>query len=123
MTDLIMPFVLALVRHGVAAFGVYLAAIGITVTGSMQEQIVGFLMVVVAIGLSFMDKLWAKWKARTGNVLAARASSEATMVAGVETPVTVTITPAGQPNIAVTVPPEEAAPRLPPSYLPPQPAP
>jgi hypothetical protein len=121
MADLVMPMLLALVRHGVAAFGVYLGTYGITVSGSGQDQLVGAGMVIVSVGLSFMDKLWAKWKARTGAVLAARASAEATIDAGRATPVTVVVTPAGVPNEAVRVSPSEAAPPTPPGNVPPSP--
>jgi hypothetical protein len=124
MTDLLLPLLGGLVRSLIIAFGAWLGTQGITVTGSMEDQLVGAAMIVAGVGLSFMSKLWAKWKARAGAVAAARASAEATMKAGTPTPVTVTVTPVGMPNRAVKVSSVESSGiQLPPAGIPPAPAP
>jgi hypothetical protein len=118
MTALIWPLVGSLLRNGITAFGAYLGTYGLTVSGEMQDKLVGAAMVLVALGWSGVQKWWAQRAARAGAVAAAVASVE------VGRPVTVTVTPDDRPNVATLIPAAEAnkAPAVP-VGVPPQPAP
>ncbi len=101
--DLAVQLLGALVRNGVTAFGVYLGTWGLTVSGSMQDQLVGAIMVLVALGWSGGQKWWAERRKRTAEVAAAKASAQ------LGQPVTVNVTPEGQPNEAIRIPAVELA--------------
>lgn len=109
MNDLIMQIITGQLRTAIAALGAYLATYGLTVSGTMQDQLLGAALVVVSLVLSGVQKWWAERKKRTAEVAAAKASAAATLATGKAMPVTVTVTPAGQPNEAVPVPRAELA--------------
>lgn len=118
MNDQIQAIILGVVRHAVTALGAYLATDGISLTGSQTETMIGAIMVVISLGFSWAQKVWQARAARTGAVAAAVESARQ------GTPVTVTVTPVGQPNIATKVSRVEqaAAPTVPAGAIP-QPAP
>jgi hypothetical protein len=116
--DLALQMLGGLVRHGITAFGVYLGTYGLTVSGSLQDQLYGFIMASLPVVWSLISKKWADRKKRTAEVAAAIASVEQ----GV--PVTVTVTAGNLPNETVKISPDEIA-KAPvaPINVPPSPAP
>lgn len=118
MKELLLQILRTQVSVWVAALGTYLATYGLTVSGEMQDKLAGAVMVLAGLAATAANDWWAKRKKREAEVAAAVASAE------LGTPVTVTVTPAGQQNIATKVPATEvgAAPPVPLDVRP-QPAP
>jgi hypothetical protein len=117
MNEQVRAVLLILVRHGVTAFGFWLAAGGVTLTGTQLDTLSGILVALISVGVARMVEMWQAHQARAREVAAAVVSVEK----GV--PVTVNVTPVGQPNEAVRIPAAEmhAAPTVP--QGPPSPAP
>ncbi len=118
MNDLAQQIIGGAVRSLVAMAAGYMAAKGIALTGSQTDTIIGALMILGTVGWSGLQKVWASSASRSIAVASAVASVEH----GV--PVTVTVTPEGQPNVATRVSGAEAAaaPAVP-IDVPPTPAP
>ena len=100
-SDLILQLAGGFARTAIASFGAYLGTVGITVTGAMQDQLLGAAMVLVSLGWSGMQKWWAERAARGAVVSAAVASARH------GEPVSVSVTSGDQPNIAVRIPQAE----------------
>jgi hypothetical protein len=109
LPDLVQQIIGGEVRTGVIAFGTWAAAGGVHLTGTELDQIAGTVLVLIMAIWSGVQKYLTQVAARKREVAAAKASAEQGK------PVTVTVTPAGQPNIAIPVPPPEliAAPTAP----------
>ncbi len=109
MSDLLSQIIQGLIRTLIVAFGAWAATGGVTLTGTQLDQLTGSAMILVGAGWSVGQKWWAERAKRTAEVSAAVASVEH------GTPVTVTVTPVGQDNIATRVSAAEqaAAPAVP----------
>jgi len=100
-SDLILQLAGGFVRTAIASFGAYLGTYGLTVTGAMQDQLLGAAMVLISLGWSGMQKWWAERATRGAVVSAAVASAQHGEA------VTVSVTPDDRPNIAVRIPETE----------------
>jgi hypothetical protein len=109
MNDLTQQILGGLVRTGVASFGAWAAAGGVTLTGTQLDQLSGILLMLAAGGWSAIQKWLSQRTNRTALVASAVASAQH------GAPVVVTVTPEGQPNVATRVSPAEqaAAPSVP----------
>jgi hypothetical protein len=118
MNDLVQQILGGLVRTAIAAFGAWAAAGGVVLTGTQLDQLSGAALILAMAGWSAVQKWIAAQTSRTAQVAAAVASVEK------GSPVVVTVTPEGQPNVATKISATEqaAAPSVPMS-TPPQPAP
>ncbi len=116
--SLVQQIVGGIVRTLIAAAGAALASGGIVLTGTQLDTFAGILTIMLMGGWSVIQKWWAAQSARTGAVSAAVASAQQ------GTPVTVTVTPPGEDNIATRVSATEqaSAPTVP-LNAPPQPPP
>jgi hypothetical protein len=81
----------------------------LTVSGDQIQMAVTAGAMLITLGWSAWQKIVAIRDSRIKEVAAAKASAQATLATGVVTPVTVKVTPEGQPNIAVPVPLTEMA--------------
>ncbi len=95
----------------------------LTVSGDQITMATTAAAMLATLGWSSWQKIAAIRDARLAEVAAAKASAQATMATGKPTPVTVTVTPEGQPNIAVPVSAVEMAqaPAVPPLVVSPAP--
>lgn len=118
MNDLVQQILGGLVRTAIAAFGAWAAAGGVVLTGTQLDQLSGVVLILVMGLWSAAQKWIAAQASRTAQVSAAVASAEH------GTPVVVTVTPEGMPNVATKISATEqaAAPAVP-AGVPPQPVP
>ena len=109
MSDETQAMLLGAVRHLLTLAGGYLAAGGITLTGTQYDNLAGGIVAIVMVGWS----LWQKRSASTAARQVAVASAVATLEKGV--PVTVAVTPPGEANVATKISATEiaAAPAVP----------
>ena len=119
-----LPIFAAVVRGVVQIASGFGFTWALTVTGDQVTMAVSAAFMLATLAWSTWQKIAAIRDKRRAEVAAASASANATLVRGVATPVTVTVTPAGQSNKAVRISDAEIA-RAPvvPVNVTPQPAP
>ncbi len=109
MSDETQAMLLGFVRHLLTVAGTMFAAGGINLSGTQLDNLAGGIVALAVVG-------WSMWQKRTAAV-ASRQIAVASAVATFEkgTPVTVEVTPVGEPNVATKISATEiaAAPAVP----------
>ena len=103
MSDDTKAVILGLVRHLLGAAGAYLAAGGITLTGTQLDNLAGVAVILMAGGWSWWQKRAAAATSRQVAVASAVATFEK------KVPVIVAVTPRGEPNVATRISATEIA--------------
>lgn len=99
----------SLFRSGLMITGTLGIYHGATINDGQAQVIAGLVVDFVTVAWSLYQKLQAAWTSRKLQVAAAVESARATHLAGTPVPMTVTVTPDGQANIATRVTAAEAA--------------